>query len=192
MEAFLFSILIWASSLSPNLANQNSNYKKNYLAQSNVYYSQNIIIDKTCLECHSDLMSLKRKHKPATEGCDKCHTPNGKEHPLENVKGFSFVKEVPALCYTCHEDIKTKKNIHKPARDGKCVDCHSPHSSKNKKLLTTKKSRDLCKECHDLKIPETNIIHNPVKGGRCHKCHDPHQSRSFCASTSLFKLNLSS
>jgi len=175
MEVFLFSVLIWASSLNPNLANQANANKMVFYDANYSYLMPNAFAENNCIECHDKIMEQKRKHKPATEGCDKCHTPNGKEHPKEGVKGFSFTKEMPALCFSCHE-MKTRKNLHQPSKDGKCIDCHSPHSSKNKKLLTEKRSVNLCKKCHQLEIKEGDVVHNPVKGGRCHKCHDPHQS----------------
>ena len=59
--------------------------------------------------------------------------------------------------------------------------CHSSHSTNNIKLLKESRTDKLCFECHDMEIPETNIIHSPVKEGACHECHDSHQSnnRSF-------------
>ncbi len=174
MDNLLYTLLIWISSFGANIEEPN----RAPIITGNVhsYTPVHATIDQDkCAECHSDLMSLKQKHQPAIESCDKCHSSNGKSHPDGANKGFTFTKEMPELCFSCHE-LKTKKNLHEPSKEGQCLDCHTPHSSKNKKLLLVKKSGDLCKKCHQLEIGENDVVHNPVAGNRCHKCHDPHQS----------------
>lgn len=175
MNGALYTILIWFSSLSIGIETTDVVKQCNI---GDVHPNTSVhatISENKCNECHSDLMSLKRKHKPAIESCDKCHKPTGETHPKKNTKGFNFTKEMPSLCFDCH-DIQSKKHLHQPAKDGQCLDCHSSHSSKNKKLLKEKKAGKLCEKCHQMEVPDTNIIHNPFGSGRCNKCHDPHQS----------------
>lgn len=173
MNAFIYSLLIWFSSIVPDSSLQSS-----AITSYSAYVNDNIVVgakDNTCLECHNNIMEYKQKHSPADESCEKCHTSNGQAHPKEGVKGFTFTKEMPLLCFSCHE-MKVKKTLHQPSKDGQCLDCHSPHSSNNKSLLIQKKVSGLCNRCHDLGIKEEDVVHNPVSGGRCNKCHDPHQS----------------
>jgi predicted CXXCH cytochrome family protein len=65
-----------------------------------------------------------------------------------------------ALCYECHSNKEEQKHVHPAISEGECVDCHSPHSTKNKFQLaghyTTKRytlfssdEYELCFECHD-------------------------------------------
>jgi cytochrome c553 len=56
---------------------------------------------KTCQECHADLLKEETVHAPAKKKCERCHEPNGNEHPLENVVAFSIAEGVPNLCYGC-------------------------------------------------------------------------------------------
>ncbi|MBI2967806.1 MAG: hypothetical protein HYY40_08335 [Bacteroidetes bacterium] len=130
---------------------------------------------KKCNECHGKIIAQEVIH-PATETCDKCHQSNGQPHPLENVMGFSMAATVPELCYNCHDPKNTKKNIHSPVVEGKCLTCHTPHSSPEFFLLKQYPPSMVCKECHDLKGTEKKVTHPPVAEGKCNKCHNPHQS----------------
>ncbi|MCD4658014.1 MAG: OmpA family protein, partial [Planctomycetes bacterium] len=126
-------------------------------------------------DCHSKILANQIIHAPAEESCDYCHESNGKDHPLENVKGFTLSEKMPGLCYICHEDIE-RKYTHAPVEGGECVVCHSPHSSSNSGLLLTIPVANLCFECHDTEITENKINHQPVSEGNCQSCHDPHKS----------------
>ncbi|MCF6183628.1 MAG: cytochrome c3 family protein [Bacteroidales bacterium] len=128
-----------------------------------------------CTSCHKKLIADKIVHA-AAEDCSTCHESNGNKHPLADQKGFKLSDKIPDLCYMCHDRKDTKKHVHPPAEEGECIMCHSPHSSPNKFLLTEKPVSKLCFECHDLEIPQTDIMHQHVKQGKCNECHDPHQS----------------
>ncbi|MEI6575399.1 MAG: cytochrome c3 family protein [Bacteroidota bacterium] len=133
--------------------------------------------DKKCMDCHSAIMAGKMSHKPVTEGCDACHTPNGQTHPQAEVKGFALAKAIPDLCYSCHKPWNTKANVHAVVSNGKCLICHSSHSSDNPKLLKETPVGKICMECHDdLGLDELTNKHKPVAEGNCKACHDPHQS----------------
>ncbi|MEI7982767.1 MAG: cytochrome c3 family protein, partial [Bacteroidota bacterium] len=56
-----------------------------------------------CLDCHSKILDQEHKHPPAEKKCEICHKANGKTHPVEGVKGFTLVEDIPSLCYECHD-----------------------------------------------------------------------------------------
>ncbi len=146
-----------------------------------------------CTDCHSDLIEKAILHTPAKEGCDACHGVNIKEHPDKAPKGLFLADSIPGLCYTCHDgvkqDVDTTRNVHQAMKDTKkCMNCHSPHSSDIKKLLTAGK-KELCINCHDKELDvngkktrnikqlllTSKVIHPAVNGG-CISCHKPHAS----------------
>lgn len=83
------------------------------------------------------------------------------------------------LCWMCHGDMGPQANAeysHAPFVNGFCVDCHDPHASNIKGMLSVS-VEDLCIRCHPLG-PELNRtqVHAPVEGLHCTNCHDPHGS----------------
>jgi len=69
-----------------------------------------------------------------------------------------------------------KKYSHLPFEQGECLKCHSPHSSKNPKLLTARGER-LCFGCHDDKeMFSKKNEHDPARKGNCLTCHSHHTS----------------
>jgi predicted CXXCH cytochrome family protein len=133
-----------------------------------------------CMECHGKLASKKVVHIPVINDCDKCHQANGKQHPQEDVEGFTLIKEVPQLCFMCHDEANIMKEvIHPPFKEGDCLSCHDVHSSKNEHLVSAIPP-GLCYSCHnDLqKTIETAAVgHDAVKEGKsCVNCHSPHSS----------------
>jgi predicted CXXCH cytochrome family protein len=131
---------------------------------------------KNCLDCHADVLRESFKHQPVLQGCDGCHKPTGQPHPGGKGKGFSLVKETPKLCFSCHPVNNNKKNVHPPALRGKCMSCHTPHSSPQPGLLTLNPVATLCQECHDAELTGKKSQHKPVADGKCTSCHDAHQS----------------
>ncbi len=128
-----------------------------------------------CYRCHDGVaaeMKLRRKHTAAKESCFNCHDPHS------NKQSYLLPDTVPNLCFKCHDNLQAGKNPHQEKLNNDCKKCHAVHASKNKMLLTQKKAVTLCNECHQLEIPETNVVHNPVSSGRCNKCHDPHQNEN--------------
>ena len=134
--------------------------------------------DKNCTVCHSAVLQGKMKHTPVNTGCAACHQSNGQAHPQADVKGFTLTKEMPDLCYTCHSRLDTLPKVHGVVKNGKCMLCHTPHSSDNNKLLKDYPSGKICLECHDdLGIEDFTAKHKPVENGECTGCHNPHQSQ---------------
>jgi predicted CXXCH cytochrome family protein len=143
-----------------------------------VAHAQDEPVNK-CLECHKKLNEPKEVHQ-AIDKCENCHQSNGKQHPLEDVEGFTLIKQVPDLCFTCHEQSEIKKeHMHPPVKDGDCLACHNPHSSKNLYLLSAPVP-GLCFSCHnDMKsnYEAAAVKHTPVLEGKsCRTCHFPHSS----------------
>ncbi len=127
-----------------------------------------------CTGCHNIRISGKSQHGPVFKGqtCILCHTPHsGTEKKL-------LRKPSKQLCLSCHnKDIKatmndsriipniqqklTMSHIH-PGAEGNCLDCHTPHTSANKRLLVAPWSTNI----YNL-YSETN---NPY--AICFTCHD--------------------
>ncbi|MCE5204294.1 MAG: cytochrome c3 family protein [Actinomycetia bacterium] len=83
------------------------------------------------------------------------------------------------LCWICHGNLGPYRKMaypHEPFKDGYCTNCHDPHASKFRVLLT-QDERDLCVTCHRLgpELARTQV-HPPVEGRFCTNCHHPHGS----------------
>lgn len=89
------------------------------------------------------------------------------------------VKDTKTLCLECHStsgNLFKKAIIHQPVKEGKCTNCHNPHTSKYANLLGYAES-DLCYTCHDQKKGFTGkVVHKPVEDGKCLSCHEAHSS----------------
>jgi predicted CXXCH cytochrome family protein len=146
-----------------------------------------------CLECHSDLIEKKVQHTPAKEGCENCHGVKVADHPEKVAKGLFLTEKVPGLCFLCHDDIKKEidptGHVHAAVNEKKfCMNCHSPHSSDEKKLLSGNK-KELCLGCHSKDkdangkkqtnfrqlLATAKVVHPALIGG-CNACHKPHAS----------------
>ncbi|NVO01270.1 MAG: cytochrome c3 family protein [Bacteroidetes bacterium] len=174
MIGFQFKLLIWILGFNYSVANQ-GDFK----------------VGK-CLDCHDDKLKQAVVH-PVAEGCDNCHVATGKEHPGSD-KGFTLSQKLPDLCITCHPDAMdaTKSPFsHKALTEKKsCVNCHSPHSTTEKKLLL-KDEKTLCLSCHNksitsgtkkysnikLIVEKSKYVHAAIESG-CISCHTPHGSKT--------------
>jgi predicted CXXCH cytochrome family protein len=150
-------------------------------------------VNAECITCHGALIKNSVVHPDLESSCDICHTSNGKEHPLKNIRGFDLSEKVPVLCYNCHSDFQEKsessKVVHGPLKDkSSCINCHNPHSSPNSRLLKDA-TNDLCLKCHDRTITNDSVkirnirqsitnaksVHQALEAG-CITCHNPHYS----------------
>ena len=147
-----------------------------------------------CVTCHSDKAELiakaKVQHPGAAGDCTDCHNPHA-----SSVPGLPKTNPVD-ICLGCHSDQAEqfkKAHLHQPAFKQGCAICHEPHGGDNDHLLRTKKTNDLCLECHGpdarpkklesehmialfngtVKLPEDYFSKNkvvvlPIKYGRGH------------------------
>ncbi len=192
------SSMVWITNIFPEKRSETNSYRIN---DATIYESSIgdftlnsglSFIDsaKTCADCHNDLLEDETVHAPAKKDCQRCHVSNGKEHPLENVVGFTLKNDVPGLCYECHDSKAEEEFVHDPSQKGECLKCHDIHHSPNLYLVKANPVASLCYECHDLKIPKENMIHGAVKDGECAACHNPHQAsnKTFLKTTKLDRL----
>ena len=174
----------------PSLCVKCHNTKNKSFASRHMGYP---VGDSRCTSCHNAHGSSKRKiifddaHEPvARRECEKCHEESASQTPLK------LKKVGMELCKNCHSEminnVFKKNNVHWPLVDNiGCLNCHSPHASKQKKLLAGTLV-DVCGKCHPDKIalqkiyinnPKNETIHVPVKEGNCIACHSaPHSSDS--------------
>jgi len=150
--------------------------------------------DPKCTDCHSELIGKDIKHPPATESCETCHDVKIKEHIENGPLGLMLTEKVPELCYTCHDDLKsvldTIRNVHAAINSVKsCTNCHSPHSSVEKKFLVSEEKK-LCLSCHNKDVAtdgkktvnigkllaNSKVVHPPLENEGCVVCHKPHGS----------------
>lgn len=129
-----------------------------------------------CDGCHdphgsrvSPLIADGSIHEPIREGCSSCHA--GSAAALEMGGGN-------ALCEACHSDVvesATTATVSHPAMEAvECIDCHTPHASREHKLLRAP-SGEICTSCHEEQAPQTGLVtHGAIDWIGCHSCHEPH------------------
>jgi predicted CXXCH cytochrome family protein len=128
---------------------------------------------KKCMDCHQDMKVEQVVHYPFKEQqCEACHDP----------VNLTFTAEKNKLCFTCHIDMAEgfgKKVVHTPVKGGDCLECHLPHSSGGKHLLSADPP-ELCYKCHARIQAESNkkVVHPPFGSGECLTCHQAHSSDS--------------
>ena len=107
-----------------------------------------------CVNCHSVMKSVSRKHNLKT------------------------VVEAET-CYQCHkiQRAQVQYSSHMPIREGKitCTNCHNPHGSITEKLIREASVNDNCYKCHAEKRGPMLFEHPPVREN-CLNCHTPHGS----------------
>lgn len=148
----------------------------------------------TCHEVRKEEFKNKYVHKPVAKDCSLCHDPHGsatkfhlrtkKDKAGHYIKSSQPIKE---LCLSCHTklnpdvaaEINSAKVTHKPVKEGKCLICHTPHSTNFPKQLRAP-VRELCFSCHKKmaeKIKGRLYKHGPVSKGDCAQCHLVHGSK---------------
>lgn len=132
-----------------------------------------------CFQCHADRrdsFNMKQVHAPVKEDCGLCHDPHSSDHKMQ------LIKPQNVLCKECHEkkspklfeQIASAKFKHAPVAEGRCADCHRPHSSNYKPLLADTMEK-LCFQCHTElgeEVVAAQFRHGPVKTGDCTACHN--------------------
>jgi len=102
---------------------------------------------------------------------------------VRSVEGTPSALVLPGdeLCWMCHGDmglLLDDKYTHVPFAKGRCTECHDPHASDYRALLTQAPNK-LCFTCHPIG-KELNRMqsHPPAKQGWCTDCHNPHASNN--------------
>lgn len=146
-----------------------------------------------CKTCHEDLYKKNFEATPhfATtleggHGCESCHGP-GSEHvegggDISKIIRFATLskQEVNRKCLTCHGDNLKQRHFSSSAHasnDVGCVDCHSPHKSKEPQHLLVRAQPELCYGCHvTAKADFAKPYHHRVDEGliQCNDCHNVH------------------
>jgi len=150
------------------------------------------VADSDCISCHNPHGSSKRgilyadAHTPVRENkCTECHRDPASPNPLETIKTGTD------LCRQCHKEmidqIFGKTRLHWPLADHSgCLNCHSPHGAKQKKLLKGPIIA-VCGKCHrdtvelqrwSISNPKNEKLCEPVKKGSCTTCHAPHSANT--------------
>jgi predicted CXXCH cytochrome family protein len=139
-------------------------------------------VNQLCFTCHEDFVSEGTSafvHAPLQqdEGCVGCHGPH---------VGYGtslLLKQGPQLCLGCHDSDEFRGSVKHDVAFEDCGNCHLPHTSADKGLLTTGDVMELCITCHDDAV-ETH--YHPMGVGvtdprtkeplSCVGCHSAHSS----------------
>ncbi len=129
-----------------------------------------------CLNCHGKNQKLmfwdNSKHQQNGVACVSCHTIHKSSKP--------YAKQ-PEKCFECHKDVKAQVNkfSHHPIIEGKvkCSDCHNPHGTLSKHMITAESTNELCYKCHADKRGPFVFEHPPVAED-CAICHSPHGTKA--------------
>ncbi len=135
-------------------------------------------VNQACLSCHSQAARGSGKffdaHSRNALSCTSCHivhTP--KARPLLGEK-------LGALCESCHLNVKAEfaRPYRHKLQEGlvSCVDCHNPHGSPRKVVVTHAGNDAGCLKCHGDKRGPFVFEHTPVRLEGCAACHEPHGS----------------
>ncbi|MBK7104915.1 MAG: hypothetical protein IPH62_06495 [Ignavibacteriae bacterium] len=130
----------------------------------------------TNAECHNNFLTKQYVHSPIKEGCLTCHEKVKGDHPNQIGNEFVLVEENENLCKMCHNIEIIKKTVHTPFNEGKCLSCHSPHSSEQKGILIGNTQQETCSKCHKLENKDHKFVHGPFVSHQCSSCHISHQS----------------
>ncbi len=135
--------------------------------------------EKLCATCHdkgSKIFSKPVVHSAIAKfGCTGCHGPH-----VGFGKGLQK-KEGVEQCLSCHNTPEFSGPVQHPPAFEDCGNCHDPHSSNYKQLLSSNNIIELCTACHD--DAQKKHFH-PMGAGTidprtksdlvCTGCHSPH------------------
>ena len=151
-----------------------------------------------CTSCHDPHGSSRRGmflgevHAPVVNKmCSQCHLGPSSPDALQ-VKRPGY-----ELCRACHSNMVNetfaRNRIHWPVLDKTgCQNCHSPHASREKRLLN-RGMKALCGQCHPdaIQRQEKSLQkHKPVADGNCTACHMPHSSNNVFLLDNTSTINL--
>jgi predicted CXXCH cytochrome family protein len=129
-----------------------------------------------CGSCHDPhgsksmpLIARGSIHPPFRDGCSNCH--DGSAEVLQGGGGND-------LCTVCHDDVAeaaAAAEVPHPAMEMiECIDCHSPHASRQPDLLRVA-GGGVCLTCHeDQGGAAGDTVHGAIDWIGCQSCHVPH------------------
>jgi len=140
---------------------------------------------ETCMACHyemiTDALNQTNLHWPLVDGksCMNCHSPHAS--PEKNLISQPMLE----MCGKCHADTVARQERsatpHPPIAEGRCGECHSPHSSDYQFLRKEESIIELCADCHEWQTHTTHPIgedyvdpRNPNLTLQCASCHRTH------------------
>ncbi|MHB8835768.1 MAG: cytochrome c3 family protein [Candidatus Methylomirabilia bacterium] len=115
-------------------------------------------------------------HFGLNDGCLECHE-------TDDAGVFTLAGERDEICLWCHGDLTFGRrgvpwvSVHAPVSEGKCLGCHSPHTSVKKGLPADKPPG--CGTCHAAvtdRLKTDRFVHGPMNLGDCRLCHTVHSS----------------
>lgn len=135
-------------------------------------------------ECHQPIQNVltsidRNIHPPLSNlECRSCHNPHGSKVP------HHLLSKTETLCFSCHNKDRQEKGqaeafkAHQPWKEGKCLDCHQAHDSKQAILLKGE-SKQICLSCHNRQEPAFQRAHGNITftRGECLDCHAPHYAQ---------------
>jgi len=147
----------------------------------------------TCKTCHEDLYKQGFEGTPHFQttlnnghGCESCHGP-GSQHvesggDKTKITRFETLSrpQSSAICLGCHGQQQKQRHFSSSAHASNnvgCVDCHSPHKSKEPQHLLVRAQPELCYGCHvTAKADFAKPYHHRVDEGliQCNDCHNVH------------------
>jgi DmsE family decaheme c-type cytochrome len=129
---------------------------------------------------------LDKRRGAEWQGCEACHGPGaahveagGDKSKIITFKGMS-AGDVSERCLGCHQYGEEHSNFARSAHavnNVSCIDCHSPHHSKERRALLVQRQPQLCYECHQENRSEfVRPFRHRVNEGllSCSDCHNPH------------------
>lgn len=129
-----------------------------------------------CLTCHrgnTHIGWVGSMHETSNVVCANCHKIHAERDP-------ALAKATqPDVCYACHRKERAdfqKPSTH-PVRFNKvtCSECHNPHGSTTRAMLSKPTVNQTCYSCHAEKRGPLLWEHAPVAED-CTSCHSPHGS----------------
>lgn len=169
----------------PALCTECHQTNRSFFARRHMNYK---VDDSNCNSCHNTHGSNKKGilydnvHAPVAEKkCIQCHPSPTAANALQTKQ------EGMVLCRECHQDMIAetldRNRLHWPLADKVgCLNCHSPHGTKEKNLLNDTQVK-VCGQCHADTVelqrwskenPKNKNLCEPVKKGDCVSCHSPH------------------
>lgn len=119
------------------------------------------------------------KSVTGVKSIDGTKSTESRSYTIKGGKSYLVLPE-DKLCWQCHGNMGPMLGYpyqHQPFSAGHCTNCHNPHSSNFRALLTQAPNK-ICLTCHPMgQQLNRKQQHAPVAAGWCTDCHNPHASK---------------